>query len=302
LIFLFKIGFLNISWLDIIDILLVSFLLYQLYKLMRGSVAIKIFLGVLSLYLFYLVVKAAQMELLASILGQFMGVGVLATIILFQQEIRKFLLVIGKSTSFKSGDSFFRSFAIWKKQDPGGYSVSPIIDAIKAMSVTNTGALLVFTRDSELKFYVDSGDLIDADISNRLLLSIFNKYSPLHDGAVIIHKDRIRAARCILPVSENDNLPAQFGLRHRAAVGMSEITDTLIVIVSEETGEMSVAEHGIVSKNLSGMEIRERINDYLTASPEIFKAAESDKSKNPQESSVDADAIIAFTDQAGKTA
>ena len=264
---------------------------------MKGSVAIKIFLGVLSLYLFYLVIKSAQMELLASILGQFMGVGVLATIILFQQEIRKFLLVIGKSTSFKSGDSFFRSFAIWKKQDVEGFSVSPIIEAVKAMSGTNTGALIVFTKDSELKFYVDSGDLIDAEISNRLLLSIFNKYSPLHDGAVIVYKNRIRAARCILPVSENDNLPAQFGLRHRAAVGMSEITDTLILIVSEETGEMSVAEHGVVSKNLSGMEIRQRINEFLTSVPEEFKETEAE---NTTEAS-DAEAIIAFTEQAEKT-
>ncbi len=299
MIFLFKIGFLSIGWLDILDILLVSLLLYQLYKLMRGSVAIKIFLGILSLYLFYLVVKSAQMELLASILGQFMGVGVLATIILFQQEIRKFLLVIGKTTSFKSGDSFFKSFNLWKQQDAGGYSVSSIIDAIKAMSKTSTGALIVFTRDSELKFYVDSGDLIDAEISNRLLLSIFNKYSPLHDGAVIIHKDRIRAARCILPVSENDNLPAQFGLRHRAAVGMSEITDTLIVVVSEETGEMSVAENGVVSKNLSSMEIRARINEYLSSVPEILKGSSNDE---PTKETSDAEAIIAFTKQAEKTA
>ncbi len=303
MIFLFKIGFLNISWLDIIDILLVSFLMYQLYKLMKGSVAIKIFLGVLSLYLFYLVVKAAQMELLSSILGQFMGVGVIATIILFQQEIRKFLLVIGKSTSFKSGDSFFGSFALWKKQDPINNTVSPIIDAIKVMSGTNTGALIVFTRDSELKFYVDSGDLLDAKISNRLLLSIFNKYSPLHDGAAIIHKNRIRAARCILPVSENDNLPAQFGLRHRAAVGMSEITDTLIVIVSEETGEISVAQHGEVSKNLSGMEVRQRINNYLTAISEKIKGIVKEVNENTNDSTAtDADAIIAFTKQSEKTA
>ncbi len=266
---------------------------------MRGSVAIKIFLGILSLYLFYLVVKSAQMELLASILGQFMGVGVLATIILFQQEIRKFLLVIGKSTSFKSGESFFRSFSLWKRKEDGVYSISPIIDAIKAMSGTNTGALIVFTRDSELKFYVDSGDLIDAEISNRLLLSIFNKYSPLHDGAVIIHNDRIRAARCILPVSENDNLPAQFGLRHRAAVGMSEITDSFIVIVSEETGEMSVAENGIVSKNLSGMEIRSRIREYLSSMPEILKESSNDE---PSKETADTEAIIAFGKPAEKSA
>ncbi len=267
---------------------------------MHGSVAIKIFLGVLSLYLFYLVVKAAQMELLASILGQFMSVGVLATIILFQQEIRKFLLVIGKSTSFKSSDSFFRSFGLWKKQDAGGYIISPIIDALKAMSGTKTGALLVFTKDSELKFYVDSGDLIDAEISSRLLLSIFNKYSPLHDGAVIVHNDRIRAARCILPVSENDNLPAQFGLRHRAAVGMSEITDTLIVIVSEETGEMSVAEHGIVKRNISGAEIKSRIKEYLTSVPETRVEPENKETKNELNSNIDKEAIIALTEQSKK--
>ncbi len=302
MILLFKIGFLDISWLDILDILAVSFFMYQLYKLMHGSVAIKIFLGVLSLYLFYLVVKAAQMELLASILGQFMSVGVLATIILFQQEIRKFLLVIGKSTSFKSGDSFFRSFAIWKKNEDDLFVVSPVIDAIKAMSGTKTGALIVFTRDSELKFYVDSGDLIDAEISNRLLLAIFNKYSPLHDGAVIIYKNRIRAARCILPVSENDNLPAQFGLRHRAAVGMSEITDTLIVIVSEETGEMSVAEHGEVTHNLSGMEIRQRIIEYLTTHPESTDETKLEEPQDKEEATPEAEAIIAYTEQAEKSA
>lgn len=269
---------------------------------MRGSVAIKIFLGILSLYLFYLVVKAAQMELLASILGQFMGVGVLATIILFQQEIRKFLLVIGKSTSFKSNDSFFRSFSLWKKQDAGGFTISPIIDSLKAMSGTNTGALLVFTRDSELKFYVDSGDLIDAEISNRLLLAIFSKYSPLHDGAVIIHKDRIRAARCILPVSENDDLPAQFGLRHRAAIGMSEITDTLIVIVSEETGEMSVAQHGVASRNLSDKEIHQRIKKYLTSVPAFLQEEETDELNEDAKTTTDAKASLVFTEQAKKPA
>ena len=258
----FKVGFLEIGWLDIIDILLVSFLLYQLYKLMRGSVAVKIFGGFLSLYLFYLVVRAAQMELLSSILGQFMGVGVIAAIILFQQEIRKFLLLIGKSTSLNR-ENFAKSLMIWRKPDQMEMNIGPIIDAAKSMSASSTGALIVFSRDSELKFYVDSGDAIDADVSSRLLLSIFNKYSPLHDGAVIIFNSRIRAARCILPVSENDNLPAQYGLRHRAAIGMSEATDTLILVVSEETGQMSLARHGHIWHNLSGLELRKKINEYL---------------------------------------
>ena len=258
----FKIGFLTIGWLDIIDILLVSLLLYQVYKMMRGSVAVKIFGGFLTLYLFYLVVKAAQMELLSSILGNFMGVGVLAAIILFQQEIRKFLLLIGKSTSLNR-DNFYKSLFVWRKSDTMHYNITPIIDACKAMSGSATGALLVLSRDSELKFYVDSGDKIDAEISSRLLLSIFNKYSPLHDGAVIIYNGRVSAARCILPVSENDNLPAQYGLRHRAAIGMSEVTDTLIIVVSEETGQMSLARHGFIWHNLSALELRRKVNEYL---------------------------------------
>ena len=258
----FKVGFLEIGWLDIIDILLVSFLLYQLYKLMRGSVAVKIFGGFLSLYLFYLVVRAAQMDLLTSILGQFMGVGFIAAIILFQQEIRKFLLIIGKSTTINR-DNFLNNFMIWRKPEQFDFNITPVIDAAKTMSASSTGALIVFSRDSELKFYVDSGDAIDADVSSRLLLAIFNKYSPLHDGAVIIYKGRIKAARSILPVSENDNLPAQYGLRHRAAIGMSEATDTLILVVSEETGQMSIARNGHIWHNLSGMEVRKKINQYL---------------------------------------
>ncbi len=258
----FKIGFLTIGWLDIIDILLVSLLLYQVYKMMKGSVAVKIFGGFLTLYLFYLVVKAAQMELLSSILGNFMGVGVLAAIILFQQEIRKFLLLIGKSTSLNR-DNFYKSLFVWRKSDTMHYNITPVIDACKAMSGSATGALIVLSRDSELKFYVDSGDRIDAEISSRLLLSIFNKHSPLHDGAVIIYNGRVSAARCILPVSENDNLPAQYGLRHRAAIGMSEVTDTLIIVVSEETGQMSLARHGFIWHNLSALELRRKINEYL---------------------------------------
>ncbi len=249
---------------DIIDILLVSILLYQIYKLMRGSVAVKIFLGVLSLYLIYLIVRAAQMELLGLILGQFMGVGVLAAIILFQPEIRKFLLLIGKTTDFNK-DNLLKSIFIWRKNKLGEtFNITPIIEAVKTLGGTNTGALIVFSRDSELKFYAESGDLVDAHLSKRLLMAIFNKNSPLHDGAVIIYKGKIKAARCVLPVSETDNLPAQFGLRHRAALGMSEVTDTMVLVVSEETGQFSIVRNGKLSHNLSPLEIRKMINEYLT--------------------------------------
>lgn len=261
MIYAFKIGFLDVRWIDILDILLVSVLLYQVYKLLKGSVAVRVLIGFLVLYLVYLVVRAAQMDMLAGILGQFMGVGVLAAIIIFSQEIRKFLLLLGKTT-FRQ-DGILRSMMIWKKREAKEVlNITPIIEAVKNLSSTNTGALMVFSRNSELKFYADSGDLMDAFISKRLLISIFNKYSPLHDGAVILYQGKVRAARCILPVSERD-LPAQFGMRHRAALGMSEATDTLILIISEETGQMAIARNGQIDSNLSIPEIRRRINAYL---------------------------------------
>jgi uncharacterized protein (TIGR00159 family) len=228
---------------------------------MRGSVAIKIFLGFLSIYLIYLVVSAAQMELLTIILGQFMGVGVLAAIILFQQEIRKFLLIVGKSSIF-SNENLWQELLFWKKRESQVFSVTPIIEASKTLSGSSTGALVVLSRNSELKFYAESGDLIDALVSKRLLVSIFNKFSPLHDGGVIIFNGRVKAARCILPVTERE-VPAQFGLRHRAAIGMSEATDSLILIVSEETGQVSLAKNGKILHNLSFQEVREMINYYL---------------------------------------
>jgi diadenylate cyclase len=277
LIYVFKIGFLDVRWIDIMDILLVSVLLYQVYKLLKGSVAVRVLIGFLVLYLTYLVVRAAQMELLAGILGQFMGVGVLAAIIIFSPEIRKFLLILGKTT-FRQND-FLQSMMIWKKRTiKESFNITPIIEAAKVLSSTNTGALIVFSKNSELKFYVDSGDFMDAFISKRLLISIFNKYSPLHDGAVIVYQGKVRASRCILPVSERD-LPAQFGMRHRAAMGMSEATDTLTLTISEETGQMSLARNGVIDSNLSIPEIRKRINKYHQEKEVFPDATEAEESE-----------------------
>ena len=245
-----------------IDIALVAALLYQVYKLLKGSVAIKIFLGFLSLYLIYLLVRAVRMELLSIILGQFMGVGVIAAIIIFAPEIRKFLLILGRSSIFSDDNVWKDILFFWKKKENSGYNISPIIDAAKVLAGSNTGALIVISNTVELKFYAESGDILDAKLSKRLLISIFNKHSPLHDGAVIIHKGKIKAARCILPVTERE-VPAQFGLRHRAGIGMSEATDALILVISEETGQISMAKNGKVLHNLSFQEVREIINDYL---------------------------------------
>ncbi|MBO3270192.1 MULTISPECIES: diadenylate cyclase CdaA [Hymenobacter] len=255
----FAIGFLRVGWIDVVDVLLVTVLFYQLYKLLTGSVALKIFLGLMSLYLTYLVVKAAGMELLTSILGQFMSVGVIASVVLFQQEIRRFLLNIGKATALER----VRMFS-WRRETGGQrMSITPFVEAAKSLSGKNTGALIAFTMSTELKFYADSGDLIDAAISKRLLMSIFNKTSPLHDGAVIIANGRINAARCILPVSENPDVPASMGLRHRAAIGLTEVTDAVVLVVSEETGQVSLVRSGEVFRNLAPADLRARLNEFL---------------------------------------
>lgn len=259
---LFTIGFLEVNWLDIVDVLLVTILLYQLYKVLTGSVALKIFIGFLSIYLLYLVVKALGMELLTIILGQFMGVGVLAALILFQQEIRKFLLMIGKTTAFNN-DKLFKGFPWRKSQDGNRINLTPFIEAAKSLAGKNTGALIVFALDSDLRLYAESGDFIDAVISKRLMLSIFNKNSPLHDGAVIIADGRIKAARCILPVTESKDVPASMGLRHRAAIGLTEVTDAVVLVVSEETGQISLVRNGQVFRNLAAADLRSRLNHFL---------------------------------------
>lgn len=261
-IFLFQIGFVEVTWVDLVDVSLVAILLYQVYKLIRGSIAVNIFLGILALYLVYLIVRAAQMELLAKILGQFMGVGVLAMIILFQPEIRKFLLMIGRSTEINR-ESIFKSLQNWGQGYHHDFDVHQLIEASKSMKATHTGALIVFSRDTELKSYCETGEMLDAEVNRRLILSIFNKHTPLHDGAAIIHKGRIVAARCVLPVSENDHLPPQFGLRHRSAIGMSEITDTLVLAISEETGRLILARNGKFIRGLKLWQVEQKILEYL---------------------------------------
>ena len=283
----FQIGFLDFTWKDMLDILLVTVLLAQVYKLMRGSVAIKVFVGFLILYLTYLVVNALQMELLSTILGQFMGVGVLAAIILFQQEIRKFLLLMGKTNIFKS-DWIFKNIRFWGQTEKkrGAASIVPIVEAVRTLAGSNTGALLVVSANSPLKFYAGSGDEMDSLLSKRLLIAIFNKHSPLHDGAVIIYKDRIVAARCILPVTERDNMPAQYGLRHRAALGMSENTEALIIVVSEETGQISTMANGITFHNISPQELRRQINAHLSYAHEVKEEKVNEVSENLARSSI----------------
>jgi len=225
-------------------------------------------------------VRAAQMELLATILGQFMGVGVLAMIILFQPEIRKFLLLIGRSTEINR-DNIFKGFTNWGGEHHDDFDIHELMDAVKTLKASHTGALIVFSRDIELRFYLETGDPLDAKVNRRLLISIFNKHSPLHDGAIIIYKGRIKAARCVLPVSENDHLPPHFGLRHRSAIGMSEVTDTLLLAISEETGRLILSRNGKYLRGLKLKQVEQKIMEYLhNAEP-----------KNWEEISVEAESL-----------
>ncbi len=272
--FLFYIGFLEVEWIDILDVFLVSLLLYQVYRLMKGSVAIKIFLGVLLVYSFYLLVKVSGMHLLQRILGQFIGVGVIAAFILFQQEIRKFLLVIGKSTNFSIGAMLKELFSKKEVEVDEHININAIIESANILSASKTGALVVFSKMSELKFYAESGDLLDASISKRLLIAIFQKYSPLHDGAVIIAKNRIKSARCILPVSENEKIPANFGLRHRAAIGITEVTDAVVLVVSEETGNTSLVYNGKIFSIMAKSELKSKLKIFLSEDMDDIAALE----------------------------
>ncbi|WP_339044536.1 diadenylate cyclase CdaA [Cardinium endosymbiont of Tipula unca] len=252
----------DIGFVRIIDVVLVGFLIYRIYKLIEGSVAVKISSGFLVLYLFYLLVKLLRLELLGVILGKFIDLGPILPVILFQREVRYFLSSMGKG--LVSGRETISKIAPWFTKKKADVDVTPVVKAVQALGGSNTGALIVFTKDADLRNYEESGDLINAVVSSRLLIAIFNKYSPLHDGAVIIHNNRIVAARCILPVTENANIAASFGLRHKAAVGITEVTDTLVLIVSEESGQISIAKKGKMEHNLSAQEIRSAIKDYLS--------------------------------------
>jgi len=257
----FDFGFLNLRLLDIVDILLVAIIIYYVFNLIRGTIALNILFGLVIIYVVYLVVKQANMRLLTEILGGFVSVGFIALIVVFQQEIRRFLLLIGKNASLQKDKAWWMFLFGRKEIEKNNLTrIKPIIDACKSMQKSRTGALLVFAKYFDEQFYQNSGEIVEARISKRLLESIFQKHSPLHDGAVVISENKIRCASCILPLTDNDQLPPQFGLRHRAGIGVSEMSDAVAVIVSEETGEIAYAKQGRVKMNLTFMELEKLLN------------------------------------------
>ncbi|TVR43216.1 MAG: TIGR00159 family protein [Bacteroidia bacterium] len=263
---LFITGFIQIRLLDILDIVLVAILLYQLYILIRGTGAINIFLGILSIYIIWWLVRIFEMEMLTAILGQFISVGVLALIIVFQPEIRKFLLIIGKKSFLhrQSRSKWFKG--IWQIEKDKELNIPAIVNSLEALAEQKTGALIVITQKNELESFIETGQRIDAEITEQLLGSIFYKNSPLHDGAVIISDNRIRAARCVLPVSEIRRIPSSLGLRHRAAIGITEQSDAIALVVSEQTGKISWSKGGEIKRFIKPLQLKELLaKEYLAA-------------------------------------
>jgi uncharacterized protein (TIGR00159 family) len=251
-------SFITIRILDIVDILLVAALLYQVYRLIRGTVAFNIVIGFFLVYLVWVVMRSLGMELLSTIIGQFIGVGVLALIIVFHPEIRRFLLYIGSHnqiTRFLSLDKLFHT------GKSSGYTgiISELAETASFFSRTSTGAIIVIIRRSDLIEQINTGEVLNARFSQPLLKSIFFKNTPLHDGAVIIKKDQIVAAGCILPITHKE-VEKSMGLRHRAAIGITESTDAVALVVSEETGNISVVEGGNITRKLT----RESLTHLLT--------------------------------------
>ena len=256
-------AFIHIRLLDVIDIILVAILFYQLYMLIRCTVAYSITLGIAAIYLFWWAVRAMQMELLSTILGSVLGVGVIALIIVFQQEIRRFLIFIGSRYVEGNRISVEKILNIRIESKPQ-VKIRSIMKAVMQFSLEKTGALIVIKNKSNLDMYAETGDVLNAETSSRLFVSIFNKTSPLHDGAVIVESDKIKAARVILPVTENMDLPPEYGLRHRAGLGISEVTDSLVIVVSEETGQISIAENGILQKNIPSRLLRKKLEEEFS--------------------------------------
>ena len=255
-------AFIHIRLLDIFDIILVAVLFYQLYMLIRGTVAYSITLGIAAIYIFWWAVRAMQMELLSTILGSVLGVGVIALIIVFQQEIRRFLIFLGSRYMDGNRISVEKILNLRFESKPQ-VKVRSIMKAVMQFSLEKTGALIVIGRKSNLDMYAETGDVLNAETSSRLFVSIFNKTSPLHDGAVIVEDDKVKAARVILPVTDKMDLPPEYGLRHRAGLGISEVTDSLVIIVSEETGQISMAENGILQKNIPARILRQKLEEDL---------------------------------------
>ena len=259
-------GFLSFGWADVLDILMVAILIYFLIRSLRGdSTVLNIVLVLVFLLILQAVVSALNMRMMTALLGALLDVGVLAVIILFQPEIRHMLnrFAVQSGLARRSGQLFNRLLGI-KEETLGSHSAEELGEAVRAMSAEKTGALIVIQHKSSLEEYMDTGDRFEADINRRLIMNIFFKNSPLHDGAMIIVGDHIAAARCQLPMTNRTDIPAHYGMRHRAAIGLSEDTDADILVVSEETGNVSFVRGGEIHTVQDMKELRQLLGSLMT--------------------------------------
>ncbi len=261
--------FVQFSFRDFVDILLVAIIMYWIYRNTKGTNAPYILTGIIVIYMLWVVVKTLNMVLLSSILGQIISVGVIALIIVFQPEIRRFLQMIGMRRK-KMGFIV----KIFSSQDISTEAyIDPIVTACSDMAEEKTGALIVIGQQSDLRLIAEGGVALDAKLSPQLIKNIFFKNSPLHDGAIIIEGDRVVAARCILPVTQND-MPRNYGTRHLAAIGLSEISDAVVIVVSEETGHIAIAQSGHLYRNLEAKRLKQMLTRFLAVQRRNERSAE----------------------------
>lgn len=241
-------GFLNWSFIDLLDILMVAAIIFVIFRWIKGSSAMNIFIAIIILLIIRVVAVALNMKMMSALMGTVLDVGVIALIVIFQPEIRRFLNNFGHNAGIEKGKNFILEKIFNRKaSNMGNESIKEISEACREMSEQKTGALIVIRHHDTIEEVMSTGDEIDAMVSKRLILNIFFKNSPLHDGAMIIDNDRIMAARCTLPITSRTDIPASYGMRHKAAIGLSETCDADIIVVSEQTGKISFVHEGKVS-------------------------------------------------------
>ena len=243
-------NFLNIGFFDILDILIIAFLMTRFYKVIRGTSAFYIALSIASIYMIWWFSQLLNMTLLSSILGQVVGVGLIALIVVFQQEVRRFLVHLGNKYLLKNLSHKLTSVSDLSYIDE-------IVNACQSMSESYTGALIVLGKSGSLSYVMETGDTIQADIHRLMIESIFYKNSPLHDGAMVILNNKITAVRCVLPSTEMLGVPAYYGMRHKAAIGLTEKSDATVVVVSEQTGKISYVIGGKIHRGITPIQLKE---------------------------------------------
>ena len=262
-------GFLKFSVTDMLDVLLVALLIYFIFRWIRDSAAMNIFTAVISIYVLRVIADALKMKLVSALLGTFIDVGVLAVIVIFQPEIRHFLMRFGSGSRFgEKTRGFLNKFLGNEDKAMDSVAVKEITEACRTMSEQKTGALIVIPHHVSLDFVIETGDRIDAAINRRLIMNLFFKNSPLHDGAVIIDNHHIVAARCTLPITERTDIPARYGMRHKAAIGITEETDADVIVVSEETGEISFGHGGALTEITNINELKLKLGAALSSGQE----------------------------------